>query len=169
MSNQKKENLREVPTKNYIYLFFILLGSIFVLIYIYTWYETYNNSKLNTSIMNKYLTVINYNELQDYITENKDAIIYVSVLGDKEINRFEEKFKNNITDNNLKNSILYLDLTNEDRNTVTQKLEIDNHFPYLVVYTNGKITDTYNISENNYSPSKTIKYLNRIGAGEEND
>ena len=62
----------------------------------------YNENKLYTSIMNKYLTVINYNELNDYITENKNAILYVSILGDKEINRFEEKFKNIISDENLK-------------------------------------------------------------------
>ena len=63
----KKEKIKEIPPKNYIYLFIILLGSLFVLIYIYTWYETYNENKLYTSIMNQYLTVINYNELDDYI------------------------------------------------------------------------------------------------------
>lgn len=167
MSSSKKEKLREIPMKNYVYLFLILLGSVLFLTYIYTWYETYNESKLNISIMKNYLTVINYNELEDYIVENKDAIIYVSVLGNKEINRFEEKFKNSIIDNNLKNAILYLDLTNEDRENATKELEIEENFPYLVVYTNGKITDTYSINENKYSTQKTIKYLNRIGAGED--
>ena len=100
MSNNKKENTKQVPFKNYIYLFCILLGSILLLFYIYTWYETYNENKLYTSIMNKYLTVINYNELDNYITETPNAILYVSVLGDKKINRFEEQFKNNISNSN---------------------------------------------------------------------
>ena len=47
-----------------------------------------------------------------------------------------------------------------------KKLNIDTNLPYLVVYTNGKITDTYSIEKNNYSTKKTIKYLNRIGADE---
>lgn len=166
MSSPKKENLREIPLKNYIYLFIILLGSVLFLIYIYTWYNTYNENKLYTSIMNKYLTVINYNELNDYITENKNAILYVSILGDKEINRFEEKFKNIISDENLKNNILYLDITNENRTQAKNKLQIEEEFPYFVVYTNGQITDTYSIAENGYSTNKTIKYLNRIGADE---
>ena len=46
------------------------------------------------------------------------------------------------------------------------KLGIDENLPYLVVYTNGKVTDTYSIKENNYSSKKAIKYLNRIGADE---
>lgn len=166
MDKTNKDKLREVPLKNYIYLFLILLGSILLLIYIYTWYATYNQNKLNTSIMNEYLTVINYNELDNYIIENKDAIIYVSVLGSEDIHRFETKFKNDIVENNLKNTILYLDLTYENRSIATKELQIEENFPYLVVYTNGKITDTYNIAKTNYSSKKTIKYLNRIGATE---
>ena len=163
MSNIKKDKTRDIPFKNYVYLFFILLGSVLFLIYVFTWYETYNENKMKTSIMSNYLTVINYNELDDYIIENKDAIIYVSILGEKNISKFESKFKNSIVDYNLKNSILYLDLTNENREIATKKLNIESEFPYLIVYTNGKITDTYSITKTNYNPQKTIKYLNRIG------
>ena len=164
MNKVKKDKLREVPLKNYIYLFLILLGSILLLIYIYTWYDTYNQNKLNTSIMNEYLTVINYNELDNYIVENKDAIIYVSILGNEDINKFEKKFKSVVLENNLKNTILYLDITNENIEHATKKLQIEQDFPYLVVYTNGNITDTYNIKDTKYSSKKTLKYLNRIGA-----
>ena len=166
MNSAKKEKLREVPTKNYIYLCLILLGSVLFLIYIYNWYEAYQENKLYTSIMNNYLTVINYNELDNYIIENKDAILYVSVLGDKEINRFEEQFKNNVMDNNLRNNILYLNITEDTKTSAIQKFNIDEKFPYLVVYTNGKITDTYSIGKNKYSTKKTVKYLNRIGAND---
>jgi len=61
MFNKNNEKLREVPPKNYLYLFLVLLGSILLIIYLYKWYETYNESKLNTTIMDQYLTVINYN------------------------------------------------------------------------------------------------------------
>ena len=163
MPNKNNEILREVPKKNYLYLFLILLGSILLLIYLYTWYETYDENKLNTTIMDKYLTVINYNELDNYIIENKDAVIYVSILGNEDINKFEKKFKNLISENNLKNDILYLNISNENIDVATKKLNIDKNFPYLVVYTNGVITDTYSIKESNYSNGKIEKYLNRIG------
>ena len=166
MDKSKKDNLREIPTKNYIYLFLVLLGSTLLLIYVYKWYKTYNETKLNISIMSDYLTVINYNELDNYIIENKDAIIYVSVLGNEEINRFERKFKNIITENNLKNDILYLDLTNENQDKVARELQIESSLPYLVIYTNGQITDTYSISKTNYSSKKALNYLNRIGVTE---
>lgn len=163
MTNKNNEIIREVPKKNYLYLFLILLGSFLFLIYLYKWYETYNETKLNTSIMSNYLTVINYNELDNYIMENKDAVIYVSILGNEDITKFEKKFKNIISEYNLKNDILYLDISNENINSATKRLNIEEEFPYLVVYTNGVITDTYSINENKYSNSKVEKYLNRIG------
>ena len=159
----KKEKIREIPTKNYLYLGIILLISILILFYAYRWYETYRDSKLNIGIMNDYLTVINYNELEDYIIENKDAVIYVSILGDEKINKFETSFKNTIMDNNLRKSMLYLNITNEDQEVIKNNLKIDTELPSIVVYTNGKITDTYSIAENKYNTKKILKYLNRIG------
>ena len=164
MSLLRREKPRQVPFKNYIYLALILIATFLILIYIYKWHKTYQESKLNTSIMSDYLTVINYNELDDYIIENKDAVIYVSILGNEEIHKFETSFKNTIQNNNLTNSMLYLDITNENIELAESKLNIDKNLPYIVVYTNGKISNTYSISKNNYNTKKIIKYLNRIGA-----
>ena len=164
MSLLRREKPRQVPFKNYIYLALILIATFLILIYIYKWHKTYQESKLNTSIMSDYLTVINYNELDDYIIENKDAVIYVSILGNEEIHKFETSFKNTIQNNNLTNSMLYLDITNENIELAESKLNIDKNLPYIVVYTNGKISNTYSISKNNYNTQKIIKYLNRIGA-----
>ncbi len=166
MNILKKEKERIIPPKNYLYLTLIIVLTLLLIIYILKWNKTYNDSKMNTEILNEYLQVINYNELNDYIIENEDAVIYVSILGDNEIRTFEKKFKNTIVENNLRNSILYLNITNEDQEKVKSKLKIDDNLPYLVVYTNGIITDTYSISKNKYNIKKIIKYLNRIGATE---
>lgn len=160
----KKEKEREIPPKNYVYLSIILLGTIFILFYAYLWYDTYRESKLYISIMSNYLTVINYNELSNYITENENAVIYVSRLGDEKINRFENSFKNTITRNNLKNAMLYLDVTNENINNVKNNLKIEDELPCIVVYTNGKVADTYSIVRAKYDNKKILKYLNKIGA-----
>ena len=166
MSISNKEKERKIPPKNYLYLLLIIIITLLIALYLLKWYRTYNESKLYTGILNEYIQVINYNELNDYIIENKDAVIYVSILGNEEIKKFEKKFKNTIVDNNLRENLLYLDITDEDQNKVKEKLQIDNNLPYLVVYTNGKITDTYSISEHKYNTKKIVKYLNRIGATE---
>ena len=164
MSILKKDKTKKIPVKNYIYLSIIVIASIFIIFYLYRWYDTYRESKLNISIMNNYLSVINYNELDDYIVENKNAIIYVSKLGDEKINKFEKSFKNMVVENDLRNSMLYLDVTNDNFDIVKEKLQINTSLPCIVVYTNGKITDVYSITNNNYDMKKLNKYLNRIGA-----
>lgn len=161
-----KNNKREVPVKNYIKLGIILLISILALFYLYLWYRTYEENRLNTPIMDNYLSIINYNELNDYLTENKNATIYLSKLNDNDIRSFEKEFKLIIQDNALKNKILYLDLTNElDQNneiTITNNYTInENNLPMIVIIENSQVKKTYNIKENNYDENKLETFLDQ--------
>lgn len=160
----KKE--REIAFKNYIILALVLIITIIGVIYIFMWYSSKEKSKLELPILDDYIMPINYNELNDYIVENKDAVIYTSVLNDVNIRLFENKFKNVIIKNNLNSSILYLNLTNEIKDTnVLLKMEkkygtkID--IPSVMVFRDGVLTDVYNIKEDNYNIKKLEKYLEK--------
>lgn len=160
----KKE--REIAFKNYIILALVLIITIIGVIYIFMWYSSKEKSKLELPILDHYIMPINYNELNDYIVENKDAVIYTSVLNDVNIRLFENKFKNVIVKNNLNSSILYLDLTNEIKdNNVLLKMEkkygtkVD--IPSVMVFRDGVLTDVYNIKEDNYNIKKLEKYLEK--------
>ena len=85
------------------------------------WYSAYEENRLNTPIMDKHLTVINYNELENFLIENKEAVIYVSVLENEEIRKFEKNFKNIINHYSLNNNLLYLDLSSESKDNKTYK------------------------------------------------
>ena len=95
----KKE--KEISFKNYIILAVILIFTILLVVYLFNWQSIYQKNKLQEPILDKYLMVINYNELDDYLVENKEAIVYVSVLNDEKIRMFENKFKNLIIKNDL--------------------------------------------------------------------
>lgn len=162
----KKE--KNIPLKNYIILAVVLILSIILVIYFYMWYNAYEESKLNTMIMDKYLQVINYNELNNYLVENKDAVIYSSVLEDQKIRHFEKKFKNIIIKNSLNNDILYLDLTEElkDKNItkdIKETYNINNqdiaNTPSIMIFKDGNLYSIYNIKDNNYNINNLIDYL----------
>ena len=160
----KKE--REIAFKNYIILALVLIITIIGVIYIFMWYSSKEKSKLELPILDDYIMPINYNELNDYIIENKDAVIYTSVLNDVNIRLFENKFKNVIIKNNLNSSILYLDLTNEIKdNNVLLKMEkkygTKIEVPSLMVFKDGILIDVYNIKEDNYNVKKLEKYLEK--------
>ena len=163
---------REVPIKNYIFLGIIILVSILLIFYFYLWYLTYEESKLNNQIMDRYLQVINYNELEDYIVENKDAYVYVSILENQKIRNFELDFKTTIIENSLKKEILYLDLTEiyNDKNEIekaNKKYNINNknisNIPCILVFEDGVLVDIYDIKEENYSIISLEQFLQEEG------
>ncbi len=162
-----KKNKREVPIKNYIKLGIILLISILILFYLYLWYKTYEENRLNTPIMDEYLSIINLNELDDYLIENKNATIYLSKLNDTQIRHFEKNFKTIIQDNGLKNKILYLDLTKEITNepiTITDNYSIeDEDLPLIITIEDSQVKKVYNIKDNNYDENNLENFLSQIG------
>ena len=145
------EKNRNIPFKNYILLAVTLILTVIVVVYFFVWHS-------NNEENNKYLRVINYNELDDFLVENKDSVIYVSKLNNKEIREFEKKLKLIINDYSLNNTILYLDLT--DKNIDKLKLEDKNiNYPAVLIYKNGKIISYFDIKKNNYDIKLLKEYL----------
>ena len=122
--------------------------------------------------MDRYLQVINYNELSDYIAENKDAYIYVSVLENQDIRDFELDFKTTIIEKSLKNEVLYLDLTTIYNNSnemkrLNEQYNINNKsiedVPCILVFKDGSLTKIYDIKENNYNIEQVEQFLQEEG------
>ena len=161
------KDVRNVPIKNYILLGIIVLVSIFLIYYFFLWYKAYEESKINTPIMDKYLQVINYNELESYLLENENTIIYVSVVGDENIRSFEKKFKNIIVNNSLYD-ILYLNVSDELNSGVSLKYDLSsNKIPCILVFEGDRLLDYYYIDVDNYNLKKIRKYLVAMGVNDE--
>lgn len=162
------ENDKNISIKNYILLAIILIITIILVTYFYMWYGTYKENKLTTPIMDKYMQVINYNELNNYLVENKNAVIYSSVLGNKEIRNFESKLEKLITDSSLKGIILYLNLTSEIKDRKINK-ELKEKYslndkditdtPSFMIFKEGKLVSIYNVKDDNYNINELRKYL----------
>lgn len=154
--------MREIPKKNYFILFIVIVLSLMIALYFRKWYKAYEDGYLSKSIMGNYLFEINYKELDDYLVENQSAIIYVSKVGNENIRNFEKKFINAINQNDLKNKILYLDLSNykgDTNNKYTINDKDITSVPNISVFKNGKLDDIYVIDVDGYSMEKIISYL----------
>lgn len=163
-----KNNRREIPLKNYLILGLVILLTLGLIYYFYLWYITYEESKLNETIMDRYLEVINYNELNDYIVENRNAMIYTSILEDNDIRKFEIKFKNIVVKNALKDKILYMDMTDifKDKIKYTElrnSYQINNYnitnVPCILVFKDAKLVDIYSIKDNDYNTNNILNYI----------
>ena len=160
-----KEELRKVPFKNYIILGIVLLVSMLILYYFYMWVDAYNESKLNKPIMDKYMEVINYNELDNYLIENPNTIIYVSVLENKEVRDFEKKFKklfitNEINDKSVKEML-------KERYSINSVSILN--VPNIIVFDDGNLKTIYSISEDNYDIDRIKLFINNNKFSEEDE
>lgn len=160
---------KKIPLKNYIILAVTLIITVILVIYFYLWQKAYEESKKNIIIMDEYIQKINYNELSNYLIENKSTVIYSSVVGSQKTSNFEKKFVKVIQDNSLKNSILYLDLTEVVKNkTIKKELlekypELNNNIkdPLIIIFNNDKVIRIYNIKDNNYNIDSLIEFLEK--------
>ena len=166
-----KEELRVIPKKNYLILGVVILVSLLLIYYFYMWFDAYNETKLNRPILNKYMEVINYNELEDYLIESPNAIIYASVLENSEIRDFEKQFKTVLKTHQIDKDLLYMDITNELSNNKTKKEMISKYtinninisdVPVIIVIDNGKLSNIYGIKNSNYDIEALKLFINNI-------
>ena len=167
----KNEGLRKIPTKNYIILGVVILFTMLILYYFYMWVDVYKESKINIPIMDKYMTVINYNELDNYIVENPNTIVYVSVLEDEQIREFEKKLKNKYRNNEIENEVLYMNITEDIdsksvRNEMTSRYSLNTlnitNVPCVLVFDEGMLKSIYSVKDNDYDIERFVIYLNNI-------
>ena len=173
-----KEEKRIVPLKNYVILGIIIVVTLLLLHYFYMWFDAYNETKLNRPILDKYMEVINYNELDNYLIENPNTIIYVSVLEDSEIRNFEKKLKELFKNGEIQSDILYLDITEDIKNTKI-KNEIRNKYsinsvsildvPAIMVVDNGEVKSINTISSVNYDLDRIKALINGVVFSEEDE
>ena len=170
-----KDELRVIPKKNYIILGIVILVSLLIIYYFYMWVSAYKDAKENVSVLDNYMNVINYNELDNYIVENPDSIIYVSVVDDIEINKFDKKLANSIKNNDFNKDVLYMNITETIKDDSIKRKMIEKYslkyaditdVPNIIVFEDGKLISIYNIKDNGYSVSKAVEFVNNIKFGD---
>jgi len=167
----KSDGMRKIPLKNYIILGIVIVVTMLIMYYFYMWVDVYKESKINIPIMDKYMEVINYNELDNYLVENPNTIVYVSVLEDDKIREFEKKFKNKYKYNKIDNEILYMNITedisnNGVRSEMEGKYSLNNlnitDVPCILVFKDGMVKSIYSVSDNDYDIERLVIYLNNL-------
>lgn len=142
--------MRKVPLKNYIIMSIILIAIVITTIFLA---NIYNNRFTKTSIMYNYLSEIKKKDIDTYLLEKPNIILYVSDKYDISNEKIEEKIKNNIIKYNAKEYFVYLDLNDNNKDfidTLNKKYNghINKQIPLIIIIEEGKIINTYYELEN---------------------
>jgi len=149
--------MRKVPFKNYVFALIILIITVVVA---YDIVDKFKNN--NQSTKNTVLTEIRENEIDDYVTERTEVVIYISSnKKDEEINKsVGEYFKKH----NLSDKAVYLDsdeLSNDFVKSFSEKYKsnIEINYPVVIVIEDNIITKMIRVTDSN----KVDELLNNIG------
>ena len=160
--NKKKD----IPKKNYFILGIILIISCILVYYINAWYSLYQYEKRGNSPITTYMEIINYNEAENYIAENSDAIIYVSKSNNLKIRKFEEDNEKLFKKLELNYNILYMDAKDVNKDL---KIKYNvNEYPTILFFKNKRLVNKYVLELDNINYND-IKNIIDYSNGENND
>lgn len=142
--------MKKIPVKNY---FILLIIVILVAISTIILTNIYNNQLRKTSIMYNYLSEIKKNDIDTYLTEKPNIILYISDKYDITNNKIEEKLQNEIIKYNAKDYIIFLNINTKniefiDKLNKKYNGNIEKKLPVLVVIEDSQIQKTYYDLEN---------------------
>ena len=139
--------MKKILPKNYIILVVLLVVTVFLTLFLSSIYTSKN--KLVSSFY-EYANEITPTDIEGYIIENPDAIIYISDKYDLTHETFETKFQKKIESLNLKEKLVYIDkeeITDEFLNKINNNyglnVEIDNTPIIIVVVDKTVIKSIY--------------------------
>lgn len=143
---------RDIPKKNYLIVALITMVIVVLVLYLAKLY-TNSNTDQKHSLMSNYLSNVTIQELDNYLLENPNIIIYWADNEDTSNIKFEKKLKKYIVNHDLQRNFIFVstnNLSKEDTDKIANKylnselknknitLEIN---PNLIIVEEGEIVE----------------------------
>ena len=128
--------MREIPAKNYIILSCLIVGVVIVSLILSNIYKTTHKEEY-APVIKDIITEIRYEDLDNYLQENLDVVLYINDSNVKSNIKFEKKLKKLITNNGLSRYFVYI----EKDKDIIDKYKLNSNTPTFIAYQNGVITE----------------------------
>lgn len=170
MKNNKKEDLRVIPKNNYAKLSTIFVITIIVVVFAFVSYRSHSSFINNIPVIRGTLSEIEEKDLNNYITEHDEVLLYVGVASDENCRSLEEDLKETLKNRGLLNTI-YLNITSisnkEDfyksfNNNYSDNIKLNN-YPAFVIISNNKIVDLVERKDNKLNIGDVERLLDEYG------
>lgn len=167
----KKEQKKSIPLKNYIIVVVMFLSVMLVVFGLRSWYRTYKKYQLTIPVINGKLSEVKLNELKDYITAHDDFYMYVGTASNEKCRELEKKLVKLLSKKNIKNETVYLNMTNNDSDTLqkvlSEELEYNekNEYPVFIIINNNKVLGVASDNKNNMGIDSIEKLLDEFEIG----
>lgn len=161
MSNKKKESsnvevreskeskIEEIPSKNYVKNYFILILIFIVCIcfafYLREQYAVYEEYQLEIPVIGDTLPNITRDDLEHYVVDNHLVAVYMCTASSEACRSFEKTFKRFVEKSGITDEIVYLNLS-DDTDFVSYfndrflfKTKLKGNYPAFVIFRDGNV------------------------------
>ena len=163
-----------VPKKNYIIFLIIAICTVVLSLYLACWYKTLEDYTKNNSVVSEIIYEIESDSFSSYLLDNPDIVVYISSSKDESVKGFEKQFKKIIVNNDLSNSIVFLDIAKEENSQGPENLKLnfltkkylslkEIPYPNLIKFENGEIIDMLYVKKNKITKDDVVKFLKKNG------
>ncbi len=164
----------EVTLKKYIIVILLFIITILMGLYVINYYNDSKNYKNSEEKIMSFLPEIDSVNLNNYIIDNHEAIIYMSDSNDVSIRNFEFKLKKYFIKENLEKTVLYLDANELDsnfyedfRSKYGSNYNINsNNIPCIIIIENDIVKSVLCKDNNNLEINDVKKFFKDNGVAE---
>ncbi len=105
---------RKITVKNYVILLIAFVICLFAVFGIRKLYLDYENYRKNVAVISGEISELHEDEIDAYITENEDVVLYFGVSDDDNCRALEEEMKKVLDERHLKEEMIYVNLKEVD-------------------------------------------------------
>lgn len=140
--------MKKIPLSNYIKALCLILFTIILTIFLVNSYNSRKEYENSMNVTMSFLRNVDSSNIEEYLIENHDVIMYISNSNDENLKEYEETLKKLIIKKELEKNIIYFDTKTLDdeylreflQNYAVENLKSVNIIePNLFIFKDGKI------------------------------
>lgn len=155
--NEKKEEKRVIPNKNYAIVAVIFAVTIGLMFFLRNWYISYRDYENTIPVLSGVISEVRYNEIDNYLSDNPSVVIYMGDAKDNDCREFELKLKELLENKQIKDRVIYYNVTDVKNKKLllkefNDKYASDNKisaYPVIMIFEDGEIIDYKSKTANN--------------------
>ena len=146
-----KEKLKEEPenkkVRNYIITILLFIACFGMILYLRELYKVNEAEQKKIPVIQGYISEIYTDDLEHYIMDNPNGVIYMCIANDENCRVFEREFKKLLKSDEYNDNLVYLNLMDVDQDEFLEefnskfiyKVKLSKDYPAFVLFEDGKV------------------------------
>ena len=147
MEEKTLEKKNKKLVRNYIITLILFIACFGLVLYLRELYRVNEAEQKKIPVIQGYISEIYSDDLEHYIMDNPNGVIYMCIANDENCRTFEREFKKLLKKDEYNDNLAYLNLMDVDQNKFLEefnskyiyKVKLSKDYPAFVLFEEGKV------------------------------